>query len=90
MKVRRRNSQGGKWEYGESRTFNIVSLGEVIVYFKDYCDSVSIDELEVKLSTGEYKGMTQAFADKDIVPNNLNTSFDVPHSEVEKKQGYNY
>ena len=63
---------------------------ERIVYFGDTCDSEYIGNLQVKLGKCEYKSMEQAFKDKDIIPNNLNTEFDIPHSAIEKEQGYNF
>lgn len=90
MKVRRWNHRNNQWEYGESRAFNTIGISEVIVYFGDTCDSEYIGNLQVKLGKCEYKSMEQAFKDKDIIPNNLNTEFDIPHSAIEKEQGYNF
>jgi hypothetical protein len=51
-------------------------------------DSVNPQDLEVKLGD-TWKCMAQAFRDRDIIPNNLNTHFDVPHNQANKDRGYN-
>lgn len=90
LKVRYKG-ESGKYIYGESSDFNTCGVGEVITYFDDNsCDSMFIHSLEVQLKSGEWKSMQKAFADKDILPNNHNTSFDYPRSNEEKEQGFNW
>lgn len=90
MKVRYK-TEDGRYVEGQSGNFNTHGLGEIIVYFDDEsCDSMYLNPFEVQLKSGEWKGMPQAFKDRDILSNNLNTSFDFPHSEEEKKQGFNW
>lgn len=89
MRVRKKLSDN-KYLYGHSSSFNVHAVGEVVCYFdNDSCESEFISDLEVEISSGVWKSMQKAFADKDIIENNLNTAFDIPHSEVEREQGYN-
>lgn len=87
----RRLLENGTYELGVSHTFNTHGLGDVVCYFKKAgCESEFIEKLEVKLQDGSWKSMQQAFADKDIIPNNLSTEFDFPHSDTEREQGFYY
>ena len=65
-------------------TFNPCSTHEILTGD----DTVPPDALEVKLGD-TWKCMAQAFRDRDIIPNNLNTTFDVPHNQANKDRGYN-
>ena len=89
MEVRYRNKDGN-YSYGNSSRMNTAAMAEAVVYFDTNCDSIFFSDLEVKLPDGSWKDMNQAFTDKDIVPNNLNTAFDYPHSEQEYAQGFNW
>ncbi|MGU8921407.1 hypothetical protein ACV3UV_11920 [Clostridium perfringens] len=87
MKVRDKKQT---WE-GISNGFNTCGLGEVIVGFLDDegMDSMFINELEVFLdSKQEWKDMSQAFKDNDIIPDNFNTCFREPRNTKERENGY--
>lgn len=74
--------------WGLSGNFNTHSASEVLVYFPDGdATSESSAQLDVQLPGGAWKPMNQAFEDRDIVPNNLNTWFAVPDAE-QKARGY--
>lgn len=90
MRIRRK-LDSGEYEYGGATNFNTHGVGEVVCYFKNTgCDLEYIDNLEVQLSNGEWKPMSKAFEDKDIIINNINTEFDEPHSDTEREQGFYY
>jgi hypothetical protein len=87
MKVRNKKQT---WE-GLSSEFNTCGLGEVIVGFLDDegMDSMFINELEVFLdSKQEWKDMSQAFKDNNIISDNFNTCFREPKNEEERENGY--
>lgn len=87
----RRLLENGTYELGVAHNFNIHGLGEVVCYFnKSGCESEFIEKLEVKLQNGTWKPLQKAFADRDIIPNNLSTEFDFPHSDTEREQGFYY
>lgn len=66
-------------------TFNMHSLDEVLTGD----DSPSVSELDVFLpSTGEWKDMSQAFKDHDIIMDNYNTCFFVPPTDADRERGY--
>lgn len=88
MQVRYKNKHG-EYVQGTSSRFNTHGVGEVICYFGDDCESMFISELEVLIGN-TWKSLGDAFDNKDIVPNNINTDFDEPHSEAEKQQGFNW
>jgi hypothetical protein len=81
--------RASKYE-GFTTTFNIASLSEVIVLFDcGGADSMPISELEVYLEAKkQWKNMFLAFKDKDIIPNNLNTSFGEPRNDEDRRRGY--
>lgn len=84
MQVRTIKSQSP----GNSSSFNTSGLGEVIVMFVDGgADSMFIDELEVLLKTG-WKNMSQAFKDRDLIPDNYNISFGEPKTPEDRRRGY--
>lgn len=70
-------------ETTESYRFNVHALAEV----DTGDDSFSITDLDVWVN-GEWKDMRQAFKDKDIIPNNENTTFGLPKTKEEKARGY--
>ena len=52
-------------------------------------DSAFFRDLEVFLEkTQEWKCLSQAFKDKDIITDNYNTVFAEPRNQTEKDQGY--
>lgn len=75
---------------GWAGRFNTHGIGEVIVGFPDDGGqtSESISELEVQLSSGEWKDMRQAFADKDLITDNYNTAFFEPATPEDRERGY--
>jgi len=74
---------------GDARTFSVVGLGEVIMHFDEGgADSVFVEDLQVQLASGEWKLMTKAFADKDIIPDNYNVWFGVPKTPEDQERGY--
>lgn len=72
-----------------SSSFNVSAMSEVIVMGDWGADSAFIKDLDVQLPSGEWKDMSQAFKDKDIVPDNYNEHFSVPVNEECKQRGYN-
>lgn len=80
MKVRYKKS---KIERHATR-FNVHAMAEVLTGD----DSAFIKELDV-LINNEWKDMSQAFEDKDIVPDNYNESFAPPINEECKTRGFN-
>jgi hypothetical protein len=73
---------------GTATGFNTLSLTEVIVAGDWGVESVPVTDLEVLLPNEKWKDMSQAFAERDIIPNNLNTTFNVPKTEKDKIRGY--
>lgn len=69
-------------ECGGNR-FNVLALAEVDVGD----DSPSISDLDVFVN-GVWKDMQQAFADRDIIPDNYNCWFGEPKNEEDRKRGY--
>jgi len=63
--------------------FNPCALAEVDVGD----DSASINVLDVFVN-GAWKDMQQAFADRDIIPDNYNHWFGEPKNEEDRKRGY--
>ena len=74
---------------GYSNSFNMFSINEVVVYFKDGdCDSMYIHELDVYINN-QWKSLSAAFKDRDCVPNSLNSRFEPPTNEEAKERGWN-
>jgi hypothetical protein len=75
---------------GASSKFNTHAMSEIIVFFADGdCSSDFISEYEVFLEARqEWKDMSQAFEDRDIIVDNYNTYFFEPKSEEDKIRGY--
>jgi hypothetical protein len=67
----------------DSSQFNVHALGEVLTGD----DSAYISDLDVFIND-EWKDMRQAFADRDIIPDNYNTFFGVPRNEKDRQRGY--
>lgn len=87
MDVRVRLTNGNH-VIGEASRFNTASLDEVIVYFDDGADSVSMKKLDVKLRNGAWVDILDAFRDKEIIPDNFSTSFSYAETEEDKIRGY--
>lgn len=75
---------------GYSGDFNIHAMSEVIVQWDDDgADSMYISDLEVYLkATEEWKDMSQAFKDGDLITDNYNTIFFEPKTEEDRQRGY--
>lgn len=80
---------------GFSGRFNPVGMSEIIVQWDDIngehmgADSDYISEYEVYLNkTGEWKDMTQAFKDHDLITDDYNVKFFEPISEENRVRGY--
>lgn len=84
MKVRTKKDLGECF----STNFNTSTFGEVIVHFDDgSADSMFISELDVYLKSG-WKDMRQAFKDRDLIPDNLNTCFFEPLTPEDRQRGF--
>jgi hypothetical protein len=69
--------------------FNTHAVGEVIGYSDSFgADLFFIKNLDVQLSSGEWKDMGQAFKDHDIICDNYNTCFFEPENEEDRKRGF--
>lgn len=80
----------GKYVYGSGHRFAGYD-GQYVTVYQDYTlDEVSVDELEIKLSNGTWKKLTEAFKDKDIIPDNFNLEFREPLNEDERFRGFYY
>jgi hypothetical protein len=66
-----------------SLRFNTHGLGEVLTGD----DSALISELDVWIAGG-WKDMSQAFKDRDLIPDNYNEWFGEPKNIEEQKRGY--
>ena len=75
---------------GTTGSFNISGIGEVIVYYDiGDCSSEFINNLEVYLTYPQkWYNMQKAFKDKLIIPDNYNTYFREPRSDLERSKGY--
>jgi hypothetical protein len=71
-----------------SVSFNTGAIGEVVVVGDWGADSAYVSDLDVQLSSGEWKDMGQAFRDKDIIPDNYNTWFSEPKELEDKERGF--
>lgn len=83
---------------GDSSTFNIHGLSEVIVHFPEGdVTSEEVRELEVFLEkplpssaykTGSWVNMLIALRENDVIPGNHNVHFREPHNQREKERGW--
>jgi hypothetical protein len=65
--------------------FNVHALDEVLTGD----DSAPISELDVFITAlNQWKDMRQAFNDRDIIPNNHNTRFGEPKTQLYRARGY--
>ena len=73
-----------------SNRFNIHGLSEIIIGHPDYgSDSAFIKDFDVFLeSKQEWKDMSQAFKDHDLIVDNYNTSFFEPKTEEDRMRGF--
>lgn len=70
--------------------FNMVGIGEMIVYFPEGdASSEFIRDYEVWLEASqEWKNMNQAFRDHDLITDNYNVRFFEPITLKEREQGF--
>lgn len=87
MKIREINNPES---IGESDSFNIHGLSEIIVYYADgSATSDFIKEYEVYLeSSKQWINMLEAFASKQLISDNYNEYFREPLNDEEKTRGY--
>ena len=86
MRVRQK---ANKAVTGHSSTFNTHALSEIVVGFDEGdMDSCFIKDYEVLIKGKGWVDMCQAFSDKDIIPNNLDTDFGVPSNDEERERGW--
>ena len=73
-----------------SNRFNIHGMSEIIVGHPEYGgDSVYIKDFDVFLENSqEWKDMSQAFRDHDLIVDNYNTLFFEPKTEEDRIRGY--
>ena len=67
----------------EASRFNTHALAEVLTGD----DSAFFSELDVFIN-GEWKDFSQAFKDRDLIPDNYNVYFREPANEEERARGY--
>lgn len=81
MKVRYKQTGTECWSFG----FNLSSLCEILTGD----DSAYMADLDVWLpALNEWKDLGQAFRDRDVITNNLNTTFFPPPTEDDRKRGF--
>lgn len=68
----------------ETHRFNIHSLCEILTGD----DSACMSDFEIFVN-GAWKDMSQAFRDRDVIPDNYNETFGIPRDEASKARGYN-
>ena len=86
MKVRMKSDPNGVFH---SSKFNTHAMSEVIGQGDSFgADSFFIKDLDVLLSTGQWKDMKQAFRDRDIITDNYNTWFFEPKTKADRDRGY--
>lgn len=83
--IRQKKDHG---ELGFSSEFNVHSFSEIIVYFDEWTDTDFISNYEVCLPDGSWKCLSQAFKDKDVIPDNYNVYFKCTESEEERARGW--
>jgi hypothetical protein len=86
MKVRQKSTGST----GQASRFNTHGLGEIFVGFDDGdMDSMMLADFDVFLpKLRQWKDMRQAFADKDIIPDNYNVCFGEPLNDEDRERGY--
>jgi len=88
--VRYKSPRTGKYSECFTGTFVTTSLSEVVCGDSEEQFLMDIKDLEFKCPDGSWKPLSQAFRDKDIVPNNYNTHFGPPKDDAAKERGYNW
>lgn len=74
---------------GNINQLNTHGLGEVVGGIGEDYDSWFIKDLDVYLeATKEWKDLSQAFHDHDIIVDNYNQYFSEPKTEEERKRGW--
>ena len=75
---------------GETSHFNTHALSEVLMGFDDGdLDSMFVSDVEVYVEAlKEWKSLSQAFKDHDVITDNYNTCFFEPDNETDRKRGY--
>lgn len=75
---------------GETSRFNTHALGEVLMGFDDGdLDSMFVSDVEVYVEAlKEWKPLSLAFKDHDVITDNYNTCFFEPDNEEDRKRGY--
>jgi hypothetical protein len=74
---------------GFSSGFNTHAMAEIFVGFDDGDYTTDfMHNYEVLLSNGAWKNLSDAFKDKDVIPDNYNCYFREPANLFEKNQGY--
>jgi hypothetical protein len=69
---------------------NVHGSGEVIViYDTDNMELEFLEDIELFIDD-EWVAAKEAFEKKLVIPDNYNTGFDIPHSELEREQGFNW
>lgn len=73
-----------------SSNFNMCSMSEIHVYFEDGdADSDFIPEYEAWIEAKkEWKCLSEAFRDRDVISDNYNSHFFEPPTEEDRKRGY--
>ena len=71
-----------------SSKFNVHGIGEVIGCGENFgCDLFFVKELDV-LMDEEWKDMSEAFRNHDLIVDNYNTYFFQPKTEEDRKRGF--
>jgi hypothetical protein len=75
---------------GDSSSFNMAGLGEVIVYYGDgSASSEEISELEVYLDSQQrWAPMGEALRNNDLISDNRVTRFLEPRTPAERERGF--
>lgn len=86
MKVRQKETGN----LGVSGNFNMQALAEIIVGFDEGdMDTMYISDFDTYLEQKEeWKDLSQAFKDRDVITDNYNTRFFEPSREEDRKRGY--
>lgn len=68
--------------------FNTASLSEIMVCWDDEMDTDFQSNYDVKLPSGEWKDLRQAFKDHDVITDNYNTRFFHPANAEDRERGF--
>lgn len=72
---------------GIANHFNTHGLGSVVVGWEGDLSDEMISDLEVEIA-GEWKPLSQAFRDKDLITDNYNIRFFEPPTPEDRERGY--